>query len=270
MSHAGGMGEFNCSGNFAQVRARFGVAPGPGVAEPNGWEQAEGGRLGAAVHDRDLDEDVFDIGFRVFDENVEISVFVEYSGVEQLVFWIVSAAAAIFFQQLGIRKCSLRIFVQILHVGMRGSAVEVEVTFFYVLAVIAFFSGEAEESLFEDGIALIPQRDGEANQLAAIADSGEAIFIPAVGSRAGVIVGEIFPGVAVGAVVFADSAPGALAEVGSPALPVAFAVAFFGEPDLLVGHRGRCWRVFELVSERVQSLFSPSRAATLYASASVG
>ncbi len=156
MFHAGRVVEFNGACYLAEVWTGFGVAPGPGVAEPNGWKQAETGGLRTAIRDCDLDEDVFDIGFRVFDEHVEIAVVVECSGVEQFVFRIVPAAAAIFFEKLRVRKCGLGIFVEILHVGMRGSTVEVEVTFFYVLAVIAFFSGEAEEAFFEDGIALVP------------------------------------------------------------------------------------------------------------------
>src|SRR5271170_835699 len=239
MLHAGRMVEFNGACYLAQAWTRFGIAPGPGVAEPDGWEHTETGRFRSAVRDRDLDEDIFGISFCVLDEHIEIAVFVEYSGVEQFVFWIVSATTAIFFQQLRIGKGGMRIFVEILHVGMRRCTVEVEITFFYVLAMIAFFAGEAEEAFLEDGVALVPQRDGKADQLAAIADAGEAIFVPAVGSGAGVIVGKIFPGTAVGAVVFADSAPGAFAKVGSPTLPVALAVAGFGEPDLLVGHRRR-------------------------------
>ena len=80
------------------------------------------------------------------------------------------------------------------------------------------------------------------------------------------IVRKIFPGVAVSAVVFTYGAPGALAEIWSPALPVPFAVAGFGEADLLVRHRRvdggvrACVRVY---SGPRQSLFKPSRAATL-------
>ncbi len=103
---------------------------------------------------------------------------------------------------------------------MRGSVVEVKVAFLYVLAVIALFAREAKETFFEEWITAIPQGDGEADLLVAVADSGQAVFIPAVGSGAGVVVREIIPGVAVGAVVLADRAPGAFAEVGSPAFPV--------------------------------------------------
>ena len=146
MFHAGGMGYFDGACYLAEVWARFGVAPGPGVAEPDGWEHAQTGRCRTVVCDRDLDKNVFDIGFRVLDAHVEIAVFIEDSGVEQFEFRIIPAASAIFFQKLRVGERRLRIFVEILHVGMRGRAVEVEITFLYVLAVIAFFSSEAEEA----------------------------------------------------------------------------------------------------------------------------
>ena len=95
---------------------------------------------------------------------------------------------------------------------MRGRAVEVEVVFLDVLAVIALVAGEAEEAFFQDRIALVPQRDRETDRLVTVADAGQAVFVPAIGARAGVIVREIFPGGAVRAVVFAHRAPGAFAE----------------------------------------------------------
>ena len=66
----------------------------------------------------------------------------------------------------------------------------------------------------------VPQRQREADVLMPIGDAGEPVLIPAIGSRAGVIVRKVVPRGAVRAVVFADGAPGAFTEVGSPALPV--------------------------------------------------
>src|SRR4029077_5629151 len=50
------------------------------------------------------------------------------------------------------------------------------------------------------------------------------------------LVGEIFPCGAVRAVIFPDGAPGALAKIGSPALPVLFARERFGEATFLFCH----------------------------------
>ena len=107
---------------------------------------------------------------------------------------------------------------------MRRSAVQVEVVFLHVLAVIAFVARQSEQTLFEDGIALIPQREGKADQLMAIRDARKSVFVPAVRSGTGVIVREIFPGVSVRAVIFANRAPCAFAEVGTPALPMLLAL----------------------------------------------
>ena len=48
---------------------------------------------------------------------------------------------------------------------------------------------------------------------------GEAVLAPAVGARAGVVVGEVAPRVAAGAVVLAHGSPGALGEVRAPVPP---------------------------------------------------
>src|SRR5207248_6505289 len=81
------------------------------------------------------------------------------------------------------------------------------------------------------------QRDGEAEELAPVADSSQAVLVPAVGARTGVVVREVVPGGSVRAVVLAHRAPGALGEIRSPALPVLLALARFLQPRLFGGHR---------------------------------
>ena len=102
---------------------------------------------------------------------------------------------------------------------MGGSVVEVEPVFFYVLAVVALVAGKAEHALFEDGVAAIPQGQREDQKLVAIADSRDAVFTPAIGLAARHVVGEKFPGAAIGAVVLAHAAPGTFADVGPPLAP---------------------------------------------------
>ena len=63
----------------------------------------------------------------------------------------------------------------------------------------------------------------------AVADAGQAVFVPAVGAATGVIVGEVVPGLSIGAVIFADGTPGALAKVGAPVAPVGCLGAMVGE-----------------------------------------
>ena len=40
-----------------------------------------------------------------------------------------------------------------------------------------------------------------------VADAGQAVFAPAIGAAAGVIVRQIIPGRAAGAIIFADAYP---------------------------------------------------------------
>src|SRR6476661_8478292 len=72
--------------------------------------------------------------------------------------------------------------------------------------------------------------------LAPIADSGDAVLIPTVGSRPCSIVRQVFPRVAVRAVILADRAPCALAEVRAPTLPVRALLTSLFEPQLFVCH----------------------------------
>ena len=79
---------------------------------------------------------------------------------------------------------------------MRRRAIEVEVVFLHVLAVIALAVREAEESLLQDGILPIPEGQREAQTLFVVGNAGDAVLAPAVGARARVIVGEEIPGIA--------------------------------------------------------------------------
>ena len=102
---------------------------------------------------------------------------------------------------------------------MGRRAVEVEVVFLDVLAVIALAIGQAEQPLLEDRVLAVPQRQGKAQPLVVVAEPGEAVLAPMIGARPGLIVREIVPRIAVLAVVLAHRAPLALAEVGPPLLP---------------------------------------------------
>src|SRR5271165_4681604 len=55
-----------------------------------------------------------------------------------------------------------------------------------------------------------------------VADAPKTILAPTIGPRARMIVGEVIPGLAVGAVVFAHGSPRPLGEIGSPQPPVLF------------------------------------------------
>src|SRR5262249_5177201 len=96
----------------------------------------------------------------------------------------------------------------------------IEVVLLDVLAVIAFLVRQPEQALLEDRIALVPQRDAQTQVLIAIAEPGNRVLAPAIGAAARMVERKVVPGVAVGGVVLANRHPGAVADVGPPALPV--------------------------------------------------
>ena len=119
---------------------------------------------------------------------------------------------------------------------MRGRGVEVEVVLLDVLTVIALIAGQTRIDALSGWDPSVPERQRKADLLVAVADARQAILIPAVRARASMIVREILPSIAVRAVVLTHRAPGALAEVGTPAFPVLLAALAFAQSDLFFCH----------------------------------
>ncbi len=214
------------------------AAPGPRVARPQGRQEVQRRGVGAAVRDRDTNEDIVDRGLGVFRGHVEVEALVEDAGVSQLELRLRPAAAAVLLDQTGIGELGLRVLVQPAHVGMRRRRVEVEVALLDVLAVVAFRPGQTEEPLLENRIASVPKGEGEAQPPLSVADAEQAVLSPAVGAAARVLVREVRPARPVGRVVLAHRSPLPLREVGSPALPVADAGVIVGESLPLGGVSG--------------------------------
>jgi hypothetical protein len=61
---------------------------------------------------------------------------------------------------------------------MRRRAVEVEVVFFDIFAVVALAVRQTEEAFLEDWITAIPQGHTEAERLLVVADAGKTVFPP--------------------------------------------------------------------------------------------
>src|SRR5437868_10977481 len=114
-----------------QFGPRIASSPGPDVTEPYRRQQAKVGRFWCAVHNFDSDEDVLALRLGVLHEHIEVTVLLEYAGVEQFEFGLSLVPTLIFFEQLLIRERPLRILVQILHVGVSRSTVEIKVIFLY-------------------------------------------------------------------------------------------------------------------------------------------
>src|SRR6185369_5557013 len=118
--------------------------------------------------------------------------------------------------QEGVREGALRVAIAEPRVGVRRERVLEPVQLLHVLAVVALLAGEAEEPLLEERIAAVPQREGEAQVLAVVAQPADPVLAPAVGARPRVVERERGPRLAVGGVVLAHRAPGAEREVGTP------------------------------------------------------
>ena len=89
-------------------------------------------------------QQVFRFQLAVFHYDIEVTALVEYSGIDQFKLAIEFGSAAVLLHQLGVWEIRLRIFVEILHVGVAGCVVEVKVIFLDVLSVVALRPGQAK------------------------------------------------------------------------------------------------------------------------------
>src|SRR5262249_41617405 len=153
----------------------------------------------------------------------------------ELVFGLV-LVDRIAFDQPVVRIGALRILVKRLHIRVRRGAVQVEVILLYILAMDALIAGESEWSLLENRILPVPERKCKAEVLPFVANPQQPVFAPAVHTRAGMVVGKVIPGRTVVAVVFAHGAPGPLAQVRAPELPIGDSLAGLSKPLLFLCH----------------------------------
>src|ERR1700693_1239752 len=179
-----------------------------------------------AVERADADEDIGRRTLRIFDDDVEVCILVEYPRIEQFVLGIEARARGVHVEQFPIWEGALRILVERPHVRVRRQVVEVVVELLDVLAVIALMAAEAEEALLENRVCFVPESRRETQALLAIGDSEDAVFAPAIRARTRVLERKILPCVAVGAVVFANGSPLPIAEIRSPQRP-RLGAAFF-------------------------------------------
>jgi hypothetical protein len=72
---------------------------------------------------------------------------------------------------------------------MRRRVIQVDIVL-NIFAVVPLAVGEPKETLLQDRVPAIPQGNGEAGPLMAIADAGQPLFIPAEGPCAAVVCGK--------------------------------------------------------------------------------
>src|SRR5215472_6827167 len=195
------------------------LSRGPNISEPERRKQIERSGLGPAIENRDSNQDVFRSLLGVFHQHIEIAILFKDASIDQLVLKFVPRSFPVGFYQVVVWERSLRIFVEIFHVGVRWCAVQIEVVLLNIFAVITFAVCQAEEALFQDGVLAVPQRQGKAEILSIIGNTGEPIFAPAICARSCLVVTEIVPGMAILTVVFANCAPLTLTEVWPPFFP---------------------------------------------------
>src|SRR5580698_1883713 len=167
----------------------------------------------------DADTKVLARGLRILDKNVEVAVLVEHACFQKLKLKSTAAPFSILIQKPLVGERSLWVFIEVLHVGVGGSAVDVEVVLLHILAVVALAGSEAEGALFQDGILPVPESKTEHQELIPVANRSQPVFTPAVSLAASHVVRKEIPRRSIRAVVLANSAPGAFTDIGAPPAP---------------------------------------------------
>lgn len=86
---------------------------------------------------------------------------------------------------------------------MGGGRVEVVVELLHVFAVVSLVAGDTKEAFLEDAVLAIPEGEAETKTLVVVGNTTETVFTPPVYARAGVLVREMAPCVAVRRVILA-------------------------------------------------------------------
>ena len=208
-------------GRRGELGCRGAEIPRPRVAEPERRQQVQRVRLGPGVGDVDRHQQIGRVGLRVVDLDDPVPVVVERTRVEQLVLGVVLPASAVLGPEILVGERGLRVVVAPAVPGVAGDGVEVPPVVLDVLTVVGLGPGQPERPLLEDRIAPVPQCQAQAQPLLAVAEAGQAVLAPAVGLGAGVVMRQVVPRLAVGAVILPDRAPLALAQIRTPRIPVA-------------------------------------------------
>jgi len=112
--------------------------------------------------------------------------------------------------------------------------VNVEMCFLQTLAMISLWVAQAEQSLLQKGILLVPEGKSDVLQAMAITDTSNAVFTPSERSGSSLIVGEVTPSITIVGVIFSDGSPLPFGGVASPSLPVLLAFAVLLQTFLLL------------------------------------
>ncbi len=225
----------------AEIRPPLVLAPAPGIAKPERWQQVKRGRFRSAICDRRANQDVVLGRLGVFNRDVEVAVFAQDTSVPEFELRLHFGALGIAPDQFVVGKLRLRVTIRHPHVGMGRRVVLEEKYFLHILAVISLRTRQTKEAFLEDGIALIPEGESKTEPLFEIRNATNSIFAPAVGAGACVVVREIIPGVAIRAVILPHRAPLPFAQIRPPQMPALFAIVILLETLLFGVHEIRTW-----------------------------
>src|SRR5580704_3610246 len=101
------------SGNKLRFRRIIRIAPVPPIAEPQRGQKMQARTLRPAIPSGDSYQDVFEGGFRVLDEHVEVAALVENPRIDQLILGFETCSLLVLNAQLIVWKCRLRILVEV-------------------------------------------------------------------------------------------------------------------------------------------------------------
>ena len=176
--------------------------------------------LGPCVGELDGHQQVIRAGLGVVHLGDPVPVIIERAGVQQLVLRLITVTAGVGVDQVLVRVRALRVVVAPPVPGVAGDGVQVPPVLLDVLAVVALRAGQPERPLLQDRVAPVPQGQGQAQPLLDVTEPGQPVLSPPVGLRPGMVVRQVIPRVAVGAVVLPHRAPLPLADVRPPPVPL--------------------------------------------------
>src|SRR5215469_1469241 len=115
---------------------------------------------------------------------------------------------------------------------MGRGVVNIEVVLFHVLAVVALAVGKSKEPLFEYRVIAIPQGKAKAEGLLIVANAGQPVLPPVIGSGPRLVVSEIVPSIPILTVIFTYCSPLSLTQIRAPFSPRDLGCARFLKSDV--------------------------------------
>jgi len=178
------------------------------------------GFVGAPVARYDAYMNFFGRRHGIADLDVPIAVLIENTRIQKTERGIGAGPPSVFFHKQAVRILRLGVFVEIAKVAVARRGVQVKIIFLHVLALVALVARQPEGALLENGINTVPERESKAQALLLIGDASHAVLVPPVSAGARLVMAEVLPGRAVGAVVFTHRAPRTLGKIRAPKPPV--------------------------------------------------